>query len=272
MPKFSFKDSWMFIAGAALLIWGVTSAFSDQRLINDLIQSSQDGHYVTATTNPPRPFVAPPLTNGTPGQGENRLTPSVTLPVGGTPGAPSPSSGEDVFIPQIPAPTAQPTQGGPPLIPDRIVIPAIKLDAPINPVAERYLQLDNVSGVFEQWTVPDKYAAGWIPVTATLGVTGNMVLDGHHNVWGEVFGHLIDLNAGDYIYVYSGTVSREYVIRNKMILPERNEPIDIRLQNARWLLPTQDERITLVTCWPHWTNTHRLIIVASPVGWVNPAQ
>ncbi len=265
----------MFIAGTALLIWGLTSAFSDQKIIDDLVRSSWDGTYVTATPNAAPPFVAPPLSMGTPGQGENSLPPLAsgpTLSSEETPAAQSPSSGEDVFIPQVPAPTAQPTQAGLPLIPDRIVIPAIKLDAPIKPVAERYLKLDNASGVFEQWTVPDEYAAGWIPVTSTLGVTGNMVLDGHHNVWGEVFGHLIDLNTGDHIYVYAGTVSREYVIRNKMILPERNEPIDVRLQNARWLLPSQDERITLVTCWPHWTNTHRLIIVASPVGWVNPPQ
>jgi len=49
-----------------------------------------------------------------------------------------------------------------------------------------------------------------------------------------------------------------------MILPERNEPVDTRLQNARWILPSADERLTLLTCWPYTTNTHRLIIVAIP--------
>ena len=39
-----------------------------------------------------------------------------------------------------------------------------------------------------------------------------------------------------------------------------------RLQNARWIAATADERLTLVTCWPNTTNSHRLIIVAEPVG------
>ena len=29
--------------------------------------------------------------------------------------------------------------------------------------------------------------------------------------------------------------------------------------------PTTDERITLITCWPYTSNTHRLIIVAKPI-------
>jgi len=30
-------------------------------------------------------------------------------------------------------------------------------------------------------------------------------------------------------------------------------------------MPTEDERLTLVTCAPYPRNTHRLIVVASPV-------
>ncbi len=30
----------------------------------------------------------------------------------------------------------------------------------------------------------------------------------------------------------------------------------------RWILPSTDERITLVTCWPANDNTHRVIVVA----------
>lgn len=40
--------------------------------------------------------------------------------------------------------------------------------------------------------------------------------------------------------------------------------VDVRMDNARWILPSTDERLTLVTCWPAKSNTHRLIIVASP--------
>ena len=37
------------------------------------------------------------------------------------------------------------------------------------------------------------------------------------------------------------------------------------MENAAWIMPSEDERLTLVTCWPYTSNTHRLIIVARPV-------
>jgi sortase A len=40
----------------------------------------------------------------------------------------------------------------------------------------------------------------------------------------------------------------------------------VRMQNARWIMPTPDERLTLVTCAPDAQSTHRLIIVALPVA------
>ena len=119
---------------------------------------------------------------------------------------------------------------------------------------------------YPQWKVPNFFAAGWAPTSASLGVIGNTVLFGHHNADGEVFAHLVDLQVDDLIVVYSGEKNFTYVVALKMILPERNEPVDIRLQNARWILPSADERLTLLTCWPYASNTHRLIIVAIPVS------
>ena len=37
-----------------------------------------------------------------------------------------------------------------------------------------------------------------------------------------------------------------------------------RIANGQYILPTEDERITLVTCWPPTNNTHRLIVIARP--------
>jgi hypothetical protein len=55
-----------------------------------------------------------------------------------------------------------------------------------------------------------------------------------------------------------------------MILPEKGESLERRLENARWLLRSTDERLTLVTCWPATSNTHRLILIALPEE--NPQQ
>jgi len=38
----------------------------------------------------------------------------------------------------------------------------------------------------------------------------------------------------------------------------------VRQENARWIAPTDDERLTLVTCWPYTNNTHRVVVVAKP--------
>lgn len=149
-------------------------------------------------------------------------------------------------------------------IPDRIVVPSIQLDAPVVPAALRTIAY--LGKNYPQWKVPNFFVAGWAPTSASLGGTDNTVLFGHHNSNGEVFAHLVDLQVDDLIVVYSGERKFAYVVVLKMILQERNQPVDIRLQNARWILPSADERLTLLTCWPYASNTHRLIIVAVPIS------
>ena len=151
----------------------------------------------------------------------------------------------------------------PPGPPTHLVIPSIDLDTPVVPAETKSI---SVSGIeFQQWEAPDTYAAGWHPSSAELGLPGNTVLNGHNNIEGEVFKRLEDLSVGDEILVYSFKGIFGYEITNKMILPEKYEQLDIRMNNAQWILPSQDERLTLVTCWPYESNTHRLIIVARPV-------
>jgi LPXTG-site transpeptidase (sortase) family protein len=51
----------------------------------------------------------------------------------------------------------------------------------------------------------------------------------------------------------------------RVIFPERFARLEQRVENARWILPSEDERLTLITCWPYESNTHRLVLVAKPV-------
>ena len=148
-------------------------------------------------------------------------------------------------------------------IPSRIVIPAIQLDAPIISATLRTVAYEGKN--YPQWQVPNFFAVGWAFTSASLGSNDNTVLFGHHNTEGEVFAHLVDLQVNDLIVVYAGSKEFTYVVSLKMILPERNQPVDVRLQNASWILPSTDERLTLLTCWPYASNTHRLIIVAVPI-------
>jgi sortase A len=202
------------------------------------------------------------------GEAPPPLLPTVTpLPFNGQRSSPPPPG----LLPETPllaqGQTVPPAVGTEPVIadtsatiPTRIVIPAIHLDAPIERVGWSLVQ-----GV-SMWDIPDHFAAGWLKTSAPLGQPGNTVLDGHHNIAGEVFRYLVNLNPGDLIEVYSNSELFSYTVVAKQILRDRDQPIEIRRQNATWIEPTLDERLTLVTCWPYTNNTHRLIIVAKPIN------
>jgi LPXTG-site transpeptidase (sortase) family protein len=148
-------------------------------------------------------------------------------------------------------------------LPERIVIPEIKLEAPVIPVVYNEIKLDEE--VYYQWRAPNQFAVGWHETSALLGQVGNTVLNGHHNVHGEVFKNLVLLQEGDLIQVHSGEWVFEYQVVLTMVVKERWQKIEVRMENARWLLASTDERLTLVTCWPYESNTHRVIVVAYPV-------
>lgn len=151
-----------------------------------------------------------------------------------------------------------------PAIPDRIVIPAIGLDAPVVVAEFNFTQIEGET--FGQWLAPSEYAAGWHPNSALLGEPGNTVINGHHNEFGKVFEKIVDLKVGDEIDVYSKGRKFAYVVANPpMKLLELYQNVETRLNNARWLAHTDDERLTLVTCWPPLSNTYRVIVVARPM-------
>jgi len=164
---------------------------------------------------------------------------------------------------QMEAGEGSPAQSGG-AVPTRIVIPIIHLDAVVVPADSRLIKYEGK--YYSQWVAPNTFAAGWHTYSAPLGVTGNTVLNGHHNEYGEVFRHLVDLKIGDEILVYSGDLAFGYEVVAKKILPERGQPTEVRLANAAWIMPTPDERLTLVTCWPYESNSHRLIVVARPAA------
>ncbi len=146
--------------------------------------------------------------------------------------------------------------------PIRMIIPAIHLDAPVVPTKSKILSVNGKR--YRQFLPPDKMAIGWHNTSALLGERGNSVFNGHNNIYGEVFSRLIKLQEGDLIEIYSENNVFTYIITNKLLLPEQFEGFDTRMDNAQWILPSSDERVTLITCWPRESNTHRLIIVAVP--------
>jgi LPXTG-site transpeptidase (sortase) family protein len=146
--------------------------------------------------------------------------------------------------------------------PIRLQIPSLNIDAPVYEVGLE--QIRQVNEVFFQWAVPTSYAAGWHGDSALLGQPGNTVLNGHHNIHGQVFRDLVDVQIGAELIVEAMDGRYQYRIIEKLLLAEQGQPLSVRQANARWIEPTDDERITIVTCWPATGNSHRLLVVALP--------
>jgi LPXTG-site transpeptidase (sortase) family protein len=148
--------------------------------------------------------------------------------------------------------------------PLRIVIPGIGVDAPIERVRRELREEDGQR--YYQWQLPSGAAAGWHENSALLGQPGNTVLNGHNNLRGSVFRNLIDLEAGDEIILYDDERPHVYRVTEQVLVEEKDQPLRVRFENARFMLPTSDERLTLITCWPYTSNSHRVIVIAVPGG------
>jgi sortase A len=161
-------------------------------------------------------------------------------------------------------PSLTPTPTPLPIIPEHIVIPAIDLNAPVVPVSWTMVEVDGQEQ--PMWDLPDTRATGWHETSASLGVPGNTVLNGHNTNNGEVFRDLYKLETGDEIVLHSGRVAYTYAVTETLILPETGQPLEMRIENAHYIQSTEDERLTLVTCHPYGSLRNRLIIIAHPVG------
>ena len=155
---------------------------------------------------------------------------------------------------------------GPGSPPTRLVIPALGIDTPVIEVAWGVAgEGDNRRSV---WQTAD-YAAGHHINSANLGQVGNVVISGHHNTKGKVFEQIsrdVDrreprLKVGSPIEVYAadGRVFT-YAVEQVVVLDDAGATPEERAEHAQWMAPTTEPVLTLITCWPLWTNTHRVIV------------
>ena len=105
------------------------------------------------------------------------------------------------------------------------------------------------------------YAVGHSKGTANPGQLGNVVLAGHISSpiskKGNVFKNLPKINVGDQIKIYTETTSYTYqVVQVKVV-----EPKDTQV-----MAPTRDATATLITCYPDWNYSKRLVVVAKLVN------
>jgi len=96
------------------------------------------------------------------------------------------------------------------------------------------------------------YAVTHYAFSAPFG-TGNTVLYGHDDIQGSIFGHLYDLVAGDLIEISVGGNTQTYRVSGHQIVAPSSVGV---------LAPTDDVRLTLITCWPYNVDTKRWIVTA----------
>lgn len=154
----------------------------------------------------------------------------------------------------VPVATAQAPQVRVQVAPQRIVALRIGLDAAIGSAA---------AAADGNWKIPYGLA-GWLPASAGFGIGGNTVLAGHQNTEGMVFRNLNELVPGDELDVYANGAMRKYAVTERLIVPMWYSSPAEQLLYASFIRPTRDDRLTLISCWPFFTNSHRLIVVAHP--------
>jgi len=178
--------------------------------------------------------------------------------------AAAPASSDKAAAEPAASPTPAPTPT--PMLPansppSRIVIPSIKLDSAVDLTT---WQVSEENGAqISNWVIPSD-VPGWHVNSALPGHGSNVVLSGHHNIGREVFKNLIDVKQGEPLTLKADGREYHYTITDRFVVPERGVPQEQQIQNARWIMPTVDERVTLVTCWPYQDNSHRVIVIAKP--------
>lgn len=165
------------------------------------------------------------------------------------PGAPTATAG--------PSPTPSPAPR-----PVRIVIPAIKLDRRVVEIGWTTELVDNDT-LRKEWETA-AHAAGFHRDTAPPGTAGNTVVSGHNNIDGAVFRDLHRLAEGDRVLLYADGARFAYRVERSFIVREEGASPEQRAANGLWIGDTPDERLTLVSCYPPWGNSHRVIVIARP--------
>jgi LPXTG-site transpeptidase (sortase) family protein len=146
-------------------------------------------------------------------------------------------------------------------LPETITIPALNILSAIRPAG---WQMDPYDPETMVWDSPEA-EVGWSVTSALPDVAGNIILYGHNNINSSIFKYLYNLKEGDEIHLTTGQADFPYVVSRVEILEVSNDDAN---QEAylQYFKATRAPRLTLLSCYPPDNNTHRVIVIAYPVG------
>ena len=149
----------------------------------------------------------------------------------------------------------------------RIVVPAINLDKKVVEVGWTVQQQPDGQEV-AVWDV-DKYRVGHHKGSSNPGNGGNIVLAGHSGGEAYPFNEIFYMKPGDLVELYSNGQVYQYTVTDHILVDEVGQPLEKRLENARYIEPTDEEMVTMVACWPltgPQKFSQRIIIRSKPLG------
>lgn len=156
-----------------------------------------------------------------------------------------------IFLPAAPAEEFPPRRTSPAT---HIWIPSIGVDARIVELGTTYDEKGELV-----WETP-KHAVGHHLGTANPGEVGNVVLSGHISSpirrEGNVFSRLPQLKLGEGVLLETSEGIHTYRVVSRRVV----EPSEVSVME-----PTATPLLTLITCYPDWVYSHRLVLVAEPV-------
>jgi sortase A len=103
---------------------------------------------------------------------------------------------------------------------------------------------------------------GHVPGTALPGQVGNFAVAAHRVTAGNPFLHLNELRPGDKVMIITAATRYTYLVTHtELVLPADTavlDPVPGRPHQS-----PREAMITLITCDPPWTGTHRIIVSGS---------
>ena len=130
----------------------------------------------------------------------------------------------------------------------------------LTPGPQQPIQIDIPAIGIQNWPVVQgdgwdqlKKGVGQHIGSANPGTSGNVVLAGHDDVFGEVFRNLDKLQPGDQVILYTMQQQYIYLVTGTRIV----EPSQVEVMD-----PTSEATVTLISCYPYMVDNQRIVVFA----------
>ena len=168
---------------------------------------------------------------------------------------------------ELTAKNVAPKQVGPPFA---LSLPSIGVQSTIKSVGWRQVMQPD-GKLISEWEVAEN-AVGWHANTALPNVNGNIVLAGHNSIYGSVFQDLHELAQGDLATVQYDGIFYKHRIDEVKIMKYENASAAERNTVFQYIQPSMNNQLTLISCFPDFGTSHRVVVQASPIGQYDPAS